>query len=184
MRIPNFHKNRLPAAARIPSSVMVSGMPPKRMPAGQIYLQKVGSPMPTGFTRNMGNRMTKKMRSRYLILRRKRSPGSFFIFWEWNFVQQFLKQSKRVKPAAYKTPEKCAKCHQKADSIERKLSAAAAKYRLQRTNGTGANRPRTGIAVETRHTEQLERAFINLTLGKTAHITVGECCKACLSKKA
>ena len=47
------------------ASASASGMPPFRMPAGQMYLQKNGSPIPTSLTTVMGRTMTKSARIPY-----------------------------------------------------------------------------------------------------------------------
>lgn len=76
-----FHVNSAPRLARMPPSAIDSGMPPSRIPAGQIYLQKNGSPKPTSFTIVMGRTITKTTRMTYLRQVRKCSFLVLHFLW-------------------------------------------------------------------------------------------------------
>ena len=68
-----FQVKSAPRLARMLSLAMARGMPPSRMPAGQRYLQKKGSPMPTSLTTVMGRTMTKSTKIPYFSQVRGRS---------------------------------------------------------------------------------------------------------------
>lgn len=65
--ITNFHVKSLPSAARMLLSASESGIPPSRIPCGQIYLQKYGMEIPAWFVIRIGNTITAMIRIPYLI---------------------------------------------------------------------------------------------------------------------
>lgn len=69
-RIVNINKNTFqenikPMACLKDGFINTKGMPASKVPAGQMYLQKNGSPIPTTFTTNIGRMITNIMSIKY-----------------------------------------------------------------------------------------------------------------------
>ena len=68
-------------ALRMAEFKSTKGMPPSSVPAGQMSLQNQGEPWPRMSVRNMGSRITKRIRMAYFSFRSILSPRkvrSFF----------------------------------------------------------------------------------------------------------
>ena len=107
-RIETFHLKRKPIAPRRFWFRSVCGIPPSRVPAGQIYLQNHGCPSPVISITNTGRRITNTRRIKYLNHRRNFSPGRVLIF----FTKGILKRRSCTSPKGHKNrrqnaPGKC-----------------------------------------------------------------------------
>src|SRR5699024_7743497 len=60
-----FHENKNPTAPRNDEFTRNKGIPASNVPAGQIYLQKAGAPIPYLFTKSIGIKITKTTRIIY-----------------------------------------------------------------------------------------------------------------------
>ena len=58
MRIVNFQVNNVPNVARMFLSTIESGIPPSKIPCGQMYLQKYGNAIPALFVIMIGSNIT------------------------------------------------------------------------------------------------------------------------------
>ena len=80
IRIKSFHLNKKPIAFLKDLFNKTRGMPPSKVPAGQMNLQNHGSPSPVISTTNKGRRITKIARITNRKYRKNFSPGRFLIF--------------------------------------------------------------------------------------------------------
>ena len=81
IRIKTFHLKRNPMALFRDLFRRTRGIPPSKVPTGQINLQNHGSPKPVISTTNKGSRITKTLRITNLKYRKNFSPGNFLIFF-------------------------------------------------------------------------------------------------------
>ena len=95
-------------------------------------------------------------------------------------VQQILYKAKGAEEAAYEPAAKCAAYGQESQDIKGYAIASTVKDCLEGAYGAGKQCPWTGIAVESRYTELLEAASVDLALHKASHISVRQGKKGCL----
>ena len=89
-------------------------------------------------------------------------------------MQQLLKPAKGTQKAADKASQQNAQQNQNSCDIIGKAEFRRADHRLKGPDGTGAGGCRTGIAVESRHTDGLPRALVQPALKKIRQMQIGQ----------
>lgn len=99
IKIVSFRLNNEPKLALIDVSTKESGIAPSRTPAGQIYLQKYGLPIPNSFTTRTGKIITETMSIKYFMYL------NGFNFFVENFLHGILCKISWIKPNGHKNPQ-------------------------------------------------------------------------------
>lgn len=81
IKMATFHLNKKPIAERKVLFIKTSGIPPSKVPTGQIYLQNQGFPKPVISITNIGRIITKTVRIIKRMHRRIFSPFNSLTFF-------------------------------------------------------------------------------------------------------
>ena len=87
-------------------------------------------------------------------------------------MEQILDQAERTEKAAYKSSDQGADKDQKADDIVCHLEIPAADDGLERSDRTGADCARAGVAVQTRNTDIFQFAGVDFSGEKSGDMAV------------
>ena len=91
-----------------------------------------------------------------------------------DLMQQLLKPAEGAQKAANKAPQQNSQQNEKTCDVIGKAEFGRAYHCLKRSDGAGAGGRRTGIAVQTRHTDGFSRALIQSALEKIRQVQVGQ----------
>ena len=169
----NFHWNSAPSAARVFSLTAANGSAPSRIPWGQRYLQKVGSPMPSTLTMRLGSRNSKHHQYPVLEPGERANPPGGELFREGDAVQQILEPAERTEESTDQPSAQAAHYHQEAQYQQGQGVIRGPGQCLHGTDGTAPQCSGTGIAVEPRHTELFQRAFVEFPVQEAGEVGVG-----------
>ncbi len=101
IRMATFHLNKKPTAALRFLFISTRGIPPSKVPTGQMYLQNHGFPNPVISITNIGRIITKTARIKNRSHLRYFSPFTLLIF----FTKGILKSRSWTKPKGHKKPQ-------------------------------------------------------------------------------
>ena len=91
-----------------------------------------------------------------------------------DLMQQLLKPAEGTQKAANKAPQQNSQQNEKTCDVIGEAEFGRAYHCLKRSDGAGTGGRRTGVAVQTRHTDGFSRALIQSALEKIRQVQVGQ----------